>query len=196
MAKDVLPLLTFADPDAFEVWLSEQTENTGGVWLRFAKRGAVEATITKSDAIDSALAYGWIDGQLGRLDDLYFKIRFTPRRADIPWSLANRERAERLIAAGRMTPAGQAEVARAKADGRWDRAYARQSNVGSLLDLDAALDARPSARALFDSLDAANRFAVTFRVQQATTPQKRASKIAQLVDMLGRGETIHPQGKK
>ena len=195
MAKDSLPLLTFADRGAFEAWLSEQGAGAEGAWLRFAKLGAPEQTIAKTEAIDSALAQGWIDGQLGRIDDHYFKTRFTPRRPQSPWSQANRERAERLIADGRMKPAGQAEVERAKADGRWERAYARQSEAEPAADLDAALDAAPSARALFDGLDAANRFSVIYRVQQARTPEKRASKIAELVAMLARGETFHPRRK-
>jgi uncharacterized protein YdeI (YjbR/CyaY-like superfamily) len=195
MAKDPLPLLTFVDRGAFEAWLAGQTANAEGAWIRFAKQGAPEQTIAKTDAIDCALAYGWIDGQLGRVDELYFKTRFTPRRTASPWSQANRERVERLMADGRMTSGGLAEVERAKADGRWDRAYARQSQAEPAPDLDAALDALPSARALFDSLDAANRFAVIYRVQQARTPEKRASKIAELADMLARGETIHPRRK-
>jgi len=195
MAKAPLPLLTFVDRGAFEAWLSGQAAGAEGAWLRFAKQGAPEQTIAKSVAIDCALAHGWIDGQLGRVDDLYFKTRFTPRRPASPWSQANRERAERLIADGRMKPEGLAEVERAKADGRWDRAYARQSEAEPAADLEAALDARPSARVLFDELDAANRFAVIYRVQQARTPEKRASKIAELVDMLARSETIHPRRK-
>jgi uncharacterized protein YdeI (YjbR/CyaY-like superfamily) len=195
MAKAPLPLLTFVDRRTFEAWLFGQTAGAEGAWLRFAKQGAPEQTIAKTEAIDCALAYGWIDGQLGRVDDLYFKTRFTPRRPASPWSQANRERAERLIADGRMKPEGQAEVERAKADGRWDRAYARQSEAEPAPDLEAALDALPSARGLFDRLDAANRFAVIYRVQQARTPEKRASKIAELVDMLARGETIHPRRK-
>jgi uncharacterized protein YdeI (YjbR/CyaY-like superfamily) len=193
MVKAPLPLLTFLDRGTFEAWLSSQTAGAEGAWLRFARQGAPEPTIAKTEAIDCALAHGWIDGQLGRIDDLYFKARFTPRRAASPWSQINRERAERLIADGRMKPAGQAEVERAKADGRWDRAYACQSKAEPAPDLEAALDAFPSARALFDGLDAANRFAVIYRVQQARTPEKRASKIAELVEMLARGETIHPR---
>lgn len=195
MPKAPLPLLTFADRDAFEAWLAGQPAGAEGAWLRFAKQGAPEPTIAKAEAVDCALAHGWIDGQLGGIDELYFKTRFTPRRPASPWSQANRARAERLIAEGRMRPEGLAEVERAKADGRWDRAYARQSKAGPEADLEAALDAVPAARALFDALDAANRFSVIYRVQQARTPEKRAAKIAALVDMLARGETFHPRRK-
>ena len=119
-----LPLLTFCDAAAFEAWLGKQPEKAIGAWLKFAKAGAPETTITKSDAIDSALAHGWIDGQLGRVDEHYYKVKFTPRKARSAWSQVNRERAERLIALGRMTPGGLAPVTRAQADGRWEAAYA------------------------------------------------------------------------
>jgi uncharacterized protein YdeI (YjbR/CyaY-like superfamily) len=188
-----LPLLTFADAAEFERWLDEHGESAPGAWLRFARQGAPETTVSKSDAIDSALAYGWVDGQLGRIDEAFFKTRFTPRRPRSVWSQANRERVEQLERAGRMRPAGRRQVELAKADGRWAAAYARQSQAAPDPDLDAALDAEPAARRLFDALDAANRFAVLYRVHQARTPQKRAAKIAQLVAMLARGETLHPR---
>ncbi len=191
-----LPLLMFADPAAFEAWLATQPEDAGGAWLRFAKAGAPEPTLSKTDAIDCALAHGWIDGQLGRVDEHYFKTRFTPRRPTSPWSRINRDRAERLTAAGRMTPRGLAEVERARADGRWAAAYAGQAQARPDPDLEAALDARPSARALFAALDAANRFAILYRVQQAKTPEKRAAKIAEMAAMLDRGETVHPRKAK
>ena len=153
-------LLTFADVAAFEQWLDEHGETSPGAWLRFAKRGAPEATVSKSDAIDCALAHGWVDGQLGRVDECFFKTRFTPRRPRSIWSQVNRERVERLEQAGRMHPRGRAQVDKAKADGRWAAAYARQSDIAPDADLVAALDAEPAARQLFDALDAANRFAL------------------------------------
>ena len=196
MADDDLPLLTFADAASLEQWLEAQGDGAAGAWLRFAKQGAPEATISKSDAIDCALAHGWVDGQLGRVDDHAFKTRFTPRRPKSAWSQANRERVERLQQAGRMRPRGQAQVELAKADGRWAAASPRQSDAAPDADLHAALDAAPAARALFDALDAANRFSVLYRVQQAKTPEKRAAKIAEMVAMLGRGETVHPRRVK
>jgi uncharacterized protein YdeI (YjbR/CyaY-like superfamily) len=196
MAEDDLPLLTFADAASLERWLEEQGEASPGAWLRFARKGAPEPTVSKSDAIDCALAHGWVDGQLGRVDAHFFKTRFTPRRPRSAWSQANRERVERLEAAGRMRPRGRAEVDRAKADGRWAQAYPGQRDAAPDADLNAALDADPAARALFDALDAANRFAILYRVQQAKTPQKRAAKIAELVAMLSRAETIHPRRGK
>ena len=196
MADENLPLLTFADLASMERWLDEHGETSPGAWLRFAKQGARAVTVSKSDAIDCALAYGWVDGQLGRVDAHFFKTRFTPRRPRSIWSQVNRERVERLEQAGRMRPRGRAQVEQAKADGRWAAAYARQSKAAPDADLTAALDAEPAARALFDALDAANRFAILFRVQQAGTPAKRAAKIVEMVAMLGRGETIHPRRAK
>jgi len=196
MPEDDLPLLTFADTESLERWLDEQGDASRGAWLRFAKQGAPESTVSKSDAIDCALAYGWVDGQLGRVDAHFFKTRFTPRRSRSAWSQINRERVERLEQAGRMRPRGRAQVDQAKADGRWAAAYARQSEAAADADLDAALDAEPAARELFDALDSANRFAILYRVQQAKTPEKRAAKIAEMVAMLSRGDTLHPRKAK
>ena len=193
MPKDDLPLLTFADAASLERWLDEQGEASSGAWLRFAKRGAPESTVSRSDAIDCALAYGWVDGQLGRVDAHFFKTRFTPRRPRSAWSRINRERVKRLEEAGRMRPRGRAQVDQAKADGRWAAAYPGQGEAAPDADLNAALDAEPAAREMFDALDSANRFAILYRVQQARTPEKRAAKIAQMAAMLSRGDTIHPR---
>ena len=196
MPKDDLPLLTFPDADSLRRWLDEQGETSAGAWLRFAKQGAPEPTVSKSEAIDCALAYGWVDGQLGSLDAHYFKTRFTPRRPKSAWSQINRQRVERLEQAGRMHPRGRAQVDLAKADGRWETAYAGQAKAAPEDDLNAALNTEPKARALFDALDSANRFAILYRVQQAKTPDKRAAKIAEMVSMLSRGDTIHPRRAK
>ena len=196
MPRDDLPLLTFADAESLRRWLDEQGEASHGAWLRFAKQGAPESTVSKSDAIDCALAYGWVDGQLGRADAHFFKTRFTPRRPKSAWSQINCERVERLEETGCMHPRGRAQVDQAKADGRWAAAYAGQSEAAADTDLVAALDAEPAARELFDALDSANRFAILYRVQQAKTPEKRAAKIAEMVAMLSRGHTIHPRKAK
>jgi uncharacterized protein YdeI (YjbR/CyaY-like superfamily) len=188
-----LPLLTFPDAPAFEAWLTVQPENSPGAWLKFAKRGAPEQTISKSDAVDCALTCGWVDGQLGRVDESYFKTRFTPRRPKSAWSQMNCERVERLLLAGRMRPRGQAQIDSARGDGRWATAYAPQSQAVADDDLTAALKAEPSAQVFFDALDSANRYAVLYRVHQAKTPEKRAAKIAELVAKLARGETFHPR---
>jgi uncharacterized protein YdeI (YjbR/CyaY-like superfamily) len=196
MPSPDLPLLTFRDADAFETWLADQPETAAGAWLAFARAGAPEPTLSKSDAIDSALAFGWIDGQLGRVDAHYYKVRFTPRKARSAWSQVNRARVERLIADGRMKPAGLSEVTRAKADGRWDAAYAPQGRATPDPDLAAALDAQPDARRFFDGLDAANRYAVLYRVHQAKGPERRAAKIAEMVVRLAAGEAFHPRRKR
>jgi uncharacterized protein YdeI (YjbR/CyaY-like superfamily) len=191
-----LPLLAFPHTEAFETWLADQPKAAAGAWLRFGKPGAPEVTLSKSDAIDTALAYGWIDGQLGRVDEHYYKIRFTPRKDRSAWSQVNRERVERLIADGRMKPEGLAQVTRAKADGRWDAAYAPQGRAAPDPDLLAALDEQPGARRFFDSLDAANRYAVLYRVHQAKGPEKRAAKIAEIVARLASREAFHTIRKR
>ena len=196
MPADDLPLLTFVDAESLRRWLEEHGETSSGAWLRFAKQGAPEPTVSKSDAIDCALAYGWVDGQLGGVDAHFFKTRFTPRRPRSGWSRINRQRVERLEEEGRMHPRGRAQVEQAKADGRWAAAYAGQGEAAAGADLDAALDAEPAARELFDALDSANRFSVLYRVQQAKTPEKRAAKIAEVVAMLSRGDTIHHRTAK
>ena len=196
MPEDNLPLLTFADTQSLERWLDAQGEASPGAWLRFAKQGAPGSTVSKSDAIDCALAHGWVDGQLGRADAHFFKTRFTPRRMRSAWSRINRQRVERLEEAGRMHPRGRTRVDQAKADGRWAAAYAGQSEAAADADLDAALDAERAARQLFDALDSANRYAILYRVQQTKTPEKRAAKIAEMVAMLSRGDTIHPRTAK
>lgn len=193
MPADELPLLTFSSAPAFTRWLASQQDNSPGAWLKFSKKGAPEATISKSDAIDLALAYGWIDGQLGSVDEFYFKTRFTPRKAKSAWSKINCARAERLIVSGQMTQQGLAQVNAAKADGRWEAAYASQSSATPQADLKAALDADPCAREMWDALDSANRYAIIYRVHQAKTAEKRAAKIVEFLTMLRRGETIHPR---
>jgi uncharacterized protein YdeI (YjbR/CyaY-like superfamily) len=184
--------LRFRSARAFETWLRKNHSASDGVWLEIAKAGAPEATISYPDALEIALCYGWIDGQKKAQDAEYWLQRFTPRRARSMWSKANRERAEALIAAGRMQASGQAEIDRAKADGRWDAAYDSARTAAVPPDLQAALDAHPKARAFFSTLNAANRYAVLWRVQTAKKPETRASRIETLVAMLARGEKLHP----
>lgn len=139
MAEDALQLLTFADAASLERWLDEHWETSPGVWLRFAEQGAPEPTVSKSDAIDCALAYGWVDGQLGRVDAHFFRTRFTPRPPRSIWSQVNRERVERLEGEGRIRPRGRAQLEQAKADGRWAAAYTRQSEAAKIVDIVAML---------------------------------------------------------
>jgi uncharacterized protein YdeI (YjbR/CyaY-like superfamily) len=181
----------FRDASAWEAWLAKHHEASDGVWLQLAKAGAAEPGLTYPQALEVALCFGWIDGQKKGLDDQSWLQRFTPRRSRSIWSKINRTKAEALVAQGRMRPAGVREMERAQADGRWDEAYdgARTSTVPE--DLQAALDARPKARAFFATLDGANRYAVLWRIQTAKKPETRARRIVQLVDMLARGEKIH-----
>jgi uncharacterized protein YdeI (YjbR/CyaY-like superfamily) len=186
-----LPILAFADACAFDAWLGSQDLMAPGLWLKLAKKGAPEPTLTKSEAIDAALCHGWIDGQLDAYDDHYWLIRFTPRKPRSKWSELNRKRAKELVAEGRMRAAGLAQVEKAKADGRWDVAYAPASRAEAPPDLIAALDANPRAAAFFATLTGANRYAILYRIGAVKTPEARARKIARFIAMLERGETIH-----
>ncbi len=191
MQPDSSPTL-FKSAKAFEAWLKKNHMASDGLWLKIAKRGANEPSVTYPEAVEAALCWGWIDGQKLGLDDQHFLQRFTPRRARSVWSKINVDKAAALIEAGRMQAPGHAQIEAAKADGRWARAYngARASAVPE--DLRAALEAEPSAKAFFATIDAANRYAVLWRIQTAVKPETRAKRIAQLVEMLARGETIHP----
>ena len=187
---DASPIL-FKSARAFEAWLKKHHASSDGLWLKIAKRGADEPSVTYPEAVEIALCWGWIDGQKKGLDEQHFLQRFTPRRARSVWSKINVDKAAALIEAGRMQPPGYAQIEAAKADGRWARAYdgARTSAVPE--DLSAALEAEPKAKAFFATLNAANRYAVLWRIQTAVRPETRARRIAQLVEMLARGETIH-----
>jgi len=160
--------------------------------MKLAKKTSGIASVGKSEAIEAALAFGWIDGQLDRFDDQFWLMRFTPRGPRSKWSQVNVETATRLSAAGRMTPAGLAEVEKAKADGRWDAAYAPQSKAEIPDDLQAALDAEPAAKAFFATLKGANRYAILYRIHDAKTEKTRAARIDKFVSMLALGRTIYP----
>ncbi len=189
-----LPELIVPDAAAWRRWLAEHHADPNGVWLVLAKRGTVSPTTLDYDqALDEALCHGWIDGQVRGRDEHTYRQRFTPRRARSPWSARNVGIVARLLAEGRMHPAGIAEVERAKSDGRWDAAYAGQSTAEVPEDLAAALAAEPRARAMFDILTARNRYAIVHRVTTAKRADTRARRIAQFVAMLAAGETIYPQ---
>lgn len=191
------PELLVADADGWRVWLAANHATSRGVRLVLAKRGASDPTgLTYDDALTEALSYGWIDGHLTRRDDATYRVRFTPRRARSSWSQRNVEMAERLVADGRMRPAGLAEVQRAKADGRWERAYGGSASIEVPDDLHDALAASPRAQAMWDVLTRTNRYAVLYRVHEAKRPETRARRIAHYVEMLARGDTPHPQKEK
>jgi len=186
-----LPIRAFADAAAWGAWLAAEPRNSAGVWLKLAKRSARTASVSKAEAIDAALCHGWIDGQFNPFDDDWWLIRFTPRKPRSKWSAKNRQRAGELAAAGRIAPAGLAEIEAAKADGRWDAAYASQGKAAVPDDLAAALDAAPAARAFFDTLTGANRYAILYRIHDAKKPETRTARIAKFVAMRARGETPH-----
>jgi uncharacterized protein YdeI (YjbR/CyaY-like superfamily) len=187
---DASPAL-FKNAKAFEAWLKKNHAKSDGLWLQIAKRGAAEPSVTYPEAVEIALCWGWIDGQKKGLDEQHFLQRFTPRRARSLWSKINVGKVAALIEAGRMQPPGHAQVEAAKADGRWAQAYDGAKTSAVPDDLVAALDANPPARAFFAALNASNRYAVLWRIQTAVKPETRRKRVAQLVDMLARGETVH-----
>lgn len=191
------PTLTLADGVAWRTWLHEHHEASAGIWLVLAKKGTTEPTrLGYDEALDEALCHGWIDGQVRRLDEYTYRQRFTPRRARSSWSKRNVGIVERLASEGRMRPAGLAAVEQAKADGRWEAAYAGPATIETPSDLQAALAAEPAAQAMFETLTSQNRYAVLFRIDAAKRADTRARRIAQFVEMLARGETVYPQKKR
>ena len=191
-APGELPVLLCADAAAWERWLEEHHAAAPGVWLRLAKKGAPEPTVSYVEAVEVALCWGWIDGQSASLDATHYLQRFTHRTARSPWSQVNRERVGRLVEAGRMRPEGLAEVQRAQADGRWERAYPPPSTATVPDDLQAALNAAPGAAAAWAALSASDRFSVLHRVHEAKRPETRARRIEKYVGMLVRGEGLRP----
>jgi uncharacterized protein YdeI (YjbR/CyaY-like superfamily) len=192
MPPEPLPVMTFESTDAWDAWLAAHHAGSPGLWLKIAKKGSAGTSISYSDALDVALCHGWIDGQKGRHDDDYWLQRFTPRKPGSNWSKVNTERAEALIASGRMRPDGLREVERARADGRWEQAYESQSRVTVPEDLARALAANERARAFFATLDSANRYAILYRIGTAKKPETRAKRIDTFVAMLSEHKKIHP----
>ena len=188
--KNGLPVLSFATQAEFAAWLADNAE-TGGLWIRIAKKGTGIPSVDHDQALAVALRHGWIDGQANRVDDEYYLQRFTPRTKRSRWSKINRAAAERLIEAGEMTPRGLREVEAAKADGRWEAAYAGPAASTVPDDLRAALDANPAAAAFFETLTSQNRYAILHRVEEAKRPETRARRVEKFVAMLARGETLH-----
>ena len=187
------PEVSFADRDASSAWLADHHDRSAGVWLRLAKgAAAARGALTYAEAVEVALIHGWIDGQKKSGDARSWLQKFTPRGAKSLWSKINCGKAEALIAAGRMHAAGLAAVARAKEDGRWAAAYEPSSRAVVPDDLAAALKANAKARDAFATLNAANRYAILFRVHTAKKAETRARRIEQLVAMLARGERLHP----
>lgn len=187
-----IPVVSFADAREWAAWLVSHHRSSSGVWLKIAKRASGNVSVTYADALEVALVWGWIDGQKGTIDEAWWLQKFTPRSARSMWSRINRDKAIALIAAGKMMPAGLAEVERAMKDGRWDRAYESQSSASLPEDLAKALANNPRAEKFFATLEAHNRYAVLWRVQSAKKAETRARRIAQFVEMLAKGEKLHP----
>jgi uncharacterized protein YdeI (YjbR/CyaY-like superfamily) len=195
VVPDVTRIREFRDRGAFEVWLAENHERAREIWLKLHKKGSGLPSVSNAEAVEVALCWGWIDGIRKGFDEKSFLQRFTPRGRKSIWSQINRDHIERLTREGRMRPPGLAQVEAAKADGRWDAAYASGRNMAPPDDLMAAIAAEPAAQEMFGKLNAQNRYALAFRVHNMKTPAGRAKRIAAFVEMLKRGETIHPNGK-
>jgi len=185
----------FASEQAFEAWLAAHHGTASELWLKIHKKTSGLPTVTYAQALDVALCWGWIDGQKKGFDEDSFLQRFTPRGPKSIWSQRNTAHVERLIAAGRMTAHGLRHVEAAKADGRWQAAYAAGSDMEIPADLRAAIAADPAAEAMFGRLNRQNLFALAFRIGRLKTPAGRQRKIAEFVAMLARGETLYPNGK-
>jgi uncharacterized protein YdeI (YjbR/CyaY-like superfamily) len=188
--------LAVMDAAAWRAWLVEHGADSPGVWLVLTKKGGTTTALGYEDAVDEAICQGWIDGQLRTRDAASMCIRFTPRRARSAWSAKNVDRVARLTAAGRMQPAGIAQVDAAKADGRWDRAYGGAAGMEPPADLLAALAAQPRAQAWWDVLTSTNRYAICYRLQEAKRPETRARRLERFVADLAEGRTIHPQKQR
>jgi uncharacterized protein YdeI (YjbR/CyaY-like superfamily) len=186
----------FPDADSFYAWLTDNHASESEVWIKIHKVGSGLASVTPKEAVDVVLCFGWIDAVRKSLDGNSYLQRYTPRGRKSIWSKINIDNVARLIEEGRMTRHGLREVEAAKADGRWDRAYAGSREMTIPPDLQAAIDAEPKAKAMLETLSAQNRFALAFRTRNMKTEAGRKKKIADLVTMLKRGETPHPQKKK
>jgi Uncharacterized protein conserved in bacteria len=190
--RDNLPILSFETQQDWEAWLRENHEHHAGIWLKIAKKEAGFASVFYPEALESALCYGWIDGQKAPLDDKFWLQKFTRRGLKSAWSKTNCEKAQALIAVGRMQPAGLRQVELAKAEGRWDAAYDSQSKIGVPDDFQSELDKNPQAKDFFGKLDSANRYAVLYRIQTAKKAETRSARIAKFIEMLANQQKIHP----
>src|SRR6266404_5607109 len=194
--KRDLPVIAFKSQQAWDASLTSQPAQSKGLWLKLAKRSSGIASVSKPEAIDTALCHGWIDGQLDSFDDNYWLSRFTPRQSASKWSEKNRARALQLVELGRMQPAGLNEIERAKKDGRWDAAYAPQSTAQMPDDLRAALAKNKKAKGFFETLDGTNRYAILHRIHDAKKRETRTARIEKFVAMLIQGKRIYPQKAK
>ena len=191
-----LPVLHFATSGSWDSWLDKNEGSSPGLWLKFARKKSGAKSIDKTEAIEIAIAHGWIDGQLDSYDEHFWLVRFTRRGRTSKWSQANRTTAIKLIGQDRMKPSGLREVELAKSDGRWTAAYASQGKAVAPDDFVAALDAEPKAKTFFATLKAAERYSFLYRVNTAKTDKTRTALIEKFVGMLTRGETVHGAKKR
>ena len=191
-SKQGNPIIAFASREEWEEWLREHHSTSKGIWLKIAKKGSGVASISYPEALETALCYGWIDGQKGSHDERFWLQRFTPRGPRSKWSRVNREKASELLSQGRMKPSGLAQVEQARLDGRWDAAYEPQSRATIPDDFQRELDRNPRASAFFAALDSRNRYAILYRLQDAKRPETRARRIAKFVAMLADEKKLYP----
>lgn len=189
-APQELPIVKAADQRAWRRWLETNHATVPGIWLKFAKKGSPTSSVSYAEAIEEALCYGWIDGQVRRHDEHFYLQRFTPRRPKSRWSQINREKATRLIDEGRMRPAGLAQIAAAKADGRWEAAYPAQSAATVPEDFQRALQENDRARAFFETLTGSTRYAFLYRLHHVSEAEARNERIRNYIELLSAGKTL------
>lgn len=186
-------IIQFGTAIEFEAWLETNHTSDQGIWVKIARKGSERSSVTYAEAVELALCFGWIDGQKAAYDEHHWLQRFTRRTRQSRWSRINREKAEQLLADGHVRPTGLAEIERARADGRWELAYAGQRNASVPEELQHELDLDPDAAAAFNQLDAQNRYSIIWRINDAKRPETRARRIAKYLDMIRRGERVHKE---
>jgi uncharacterized protein YdeI (YjbR/CyaY-like superfamily) len=187
-----LEILQLKSQKDWKKWLDKNHTQADGVWLKFAKKNSGETTVSYGEAVETGLCYGWIDSQAKTLDGKFYLQRFTPRRAKSIWSKINREKIEKLIADGKMKPAGLAQIEAAKADGRWAAAYSSASTIQVPADFQKALDKNKAAADFFAKLSSSNRYAILFRLENTKRAETRSANIQKYIQMLADGIKFHP----
>ena len=190
-ARPDLPVRRFPSQAAWQKWLAANHERSPGVWIELAKKGSGRSSVTHAEALEVALCYGWIDSQALTVDEIWYRQRFTPRRARSKWSKINCATVERLHAEGRLAPAGIREMEAAKQDGRWEAAYASPRVITIPPDLEARLAKSPRAQRAFEALDGRNRYAILYRLHDAKRADTRQRRLEQFIAMLEAGRTLH-----
>src|SRR5947209_7023697 len=187
-----LSIMSFETQQDWERWLTEHHTDTVGIWLKIAKKETGIPSVSYSEALESALCYGWIDGQKASFDDQYWLQKFTPRSPKSMWSKVNCDKATALLASDRMQPAGLQQVELAKADGRWESAYESQSKITIPDDFQMELDKNQKAKEFFTTLNSVNRYAILFRIQTAKKPETRSARISKFIEMLSNHQKLYP----